>query len=174
MELNIGELYVALQVGTIDAATTTALFGIGGRLHEVADYMAGPIVAFGYTHNVINQDVWNDIPEDLQQIMIEEGAKAELEALRLAPFQNVAAVQGNQLLGVQPHPILSRPARAHPVRRLPQHVLPGWLNRLGYPDSGSDVVAIYNDSVAPYTGLSIAPDGSINQVPITKGPAASR
>ena len=174
VELNIGELYVALQVGTIDAATTTALFGIGGRLHEVADYMAGPIVAFGYTHNVINQDVWNDIPEDLQQIMIEEGAKAELEALRLAPFQNVAAVQGNQLLGVQPIPF-SPDLHAHILSVvLPQHVLPGWLNRLGYPDSGSDVVAIYNDSVAPYTGLSIAPDGSINQVPITKGPAASQ
>lgn len=174
VELSIGELYVALQVGTIDAATTTALFGIGGRLHEVADYMAGPIVAFGYTHNIINQDLWNDIPEDLQQIMIEEGAKAELEALRLAPFQNVAAVQGNQTLGVQPIPF-SPDLHAH-IRSvvLTEHVLPGWLNRLGYPDSGSDVVAIYNDSVAPYTGLLIAPDGSINQVPITKGPAASR
>ena len=173
VELNIGELYVALQVGTIDAATTTALFGIGGRLHEVADYMAGPIVAFGYTHNVINKDLWNDIPEDLQQIMIEEGAKAELEALRLAPFQNVAAVQGNQLLGVQPTPF-SPDLHAH-IRAvvLPEHVLPEWLNRLGYPDSGADVVEIYNDSVAPYTGLAIAPDGSINQVPITRGPAAS-
>ena len=174
VELSIGELYVALQVGTIDAATTTALFGIGGRLHEVADYMAGPIVAFGYTHNIINRDLWNDIPEDLQQIMIEEGAKAELEALRLAPFQNVAAVEGNRLLGVQPTPF-SPDLHAH-IRSvvLPEHVLPGWLDRLGYPDNGSDVVAIYNDSVAPYTGLSIASDGSINQVPITKGPAASR
>ena len=173
VELNIGELYVALQVGTIDAATTTALFGISGRLHEVADYMAGPIVAFGYTHNIINQDVWNDIPADLQQIMIEEGAKSELEALRLAPFQNVAAVQGNQILGVQPIPF-SPEIHAH-IRSvvLTEHVLPGWLNRLGYPDNGADVVQIYNDSVAPYTGLSIAPDGSINQAPITKGPAAS-
>ena len=105
--------------------------------------------------------------------MIEEGAKAELEALRLAPFQNVAAVQGNQLLGVQPTPF-SPDLHAH-IRAvvLPEHVLPEWLNRLGYPDSGADVVEIYNDSVAPYTGLAIAPDGSINQVPITKGPAAS-
>ena len=174
VELSIGELYIALQVGTIDAVTTTALFGIGGRLYEVADYMAGPIVAFGYTHNIINRDLWNDIPEDLQQIMIEEGAKAELEALRLAPFQNVAAVQGNQILGVQPIPF-SPDLHAH-IRSvvLTEHVLPGWLDRLGYPDSGSDVVEIYNNSVAPYTGLSIAPDGSINQVPITKGPAASR
>ena len=170
VELNIGELYVALQVGTIDAATTTALFGIGGRLHEVADYMAGPIVAFGYTHNIINRDVWNNIPEDLQQIMIEEGAKAELEALRLAPFQNVAAVQGNQILGVQPIPF-SPELHAH-IRSvvLTEHVLPGWLNRLGYPGSGSDVVQIYNDNVAPYTGLSIAEDGSVYEVPITKGP----
>ncbi len=174
VELSIGELYIALQVGTIDAVTTTALFGIGGRLYEVADYMAGPIVAFGYTHNIINQDLWNDIPEDLQQIMIEEGAKAELEALRLAPFQNVAAVQGNQILGVQPIPF-SPELHGH-IRSvvLTEHVLPGWLDRLGYPGSGADVVAIYNESVAPYTGLSIAPDGSINQVPITKGPAASQ
>ena len=174
VELSIAELYIALQVGTIDAATTTALFGIGGRLHEVADYMAGPIVAFGYTHNIINRDLWNDIPEDLQRIMIEEGAKAELEALRLAPFQNVAAVEGNRLLGVQPIPF-SPDLHAHIQSVvLTEHVLPGWLNRLGYPDSGSDAVEIYNDNVAPYTGLSIAPDGAINQVPITRGPAASR
>jgi hypothetical protein len=36
--------------------------------------------------------------------MIEEGAKAELEGLRPAPFQNIAAVQINLGLGMQPVP----------------------------------------------------------------------
>ena len=74
----------------------------------MSDFIAGPVIGFGYTNNVINKDVWDDIPEDLQQIMIEEGAKAELEALRLAPFENLFGLQANLTLGVQPVPFPKR------------------------------------------------------------------
>ena len=94
--LGPGQSYVALELDQIDAATTGVLLAIPDRLYEVADYMAGPIIGFGYTNNVINKDLWNEIPEDLQQIIIEEGARAELEGLRLSPFQNVVGLQINQ------------------------------------------------------------------------------
>ncbi len=55
---------------------------------------------------------------------------------------------------------------------LPEHVIPGWLRRLGYPGTGADTVAIYNAKSAPYSGLMIAPDGSVERIPITKGPRA--
>jgi transcriptional regulator of met regulon len=134
--------------------------------------MAGPIIGFGYTNNVINKDVWNEIPEDLQQIMIEEGAKAELEALRLAPFQNVAAVALNQQLGVQPMPFSDDVQKDVLEVVLPERVIQGWLRRLGYPGKNSDTVDIYSEKVSPFTGLWVNEDGSIEQVPITEGTRA--
>ncbi len=172
VELSVGELYTALQIGTVDAAVTTLLLGVTGSLYEVADHIAGPVIGFGYTNNVINQDVWDGIPTDLQQIIIEEGAKAELEALRLAPFQNFIALEAAEDLGLEAAPFSDETQEHIQTVVLTEHVLPGWLRRLGYPGSGADAVAIYNAKSAPYTGLMIAPDGSIERVPITKGPRA--
>ena len=169
---DVTQLYVALEQGFVDAAVYGALLGASGRLYEVTDFMAGPVVGFGYTNNVINKEVWSEIPEDVQQIITEEGAKAELEGLRLAPFQNVAAVAINQQLGMQPIPF-SEDIHAHiQTVVLPEHVIPGWLRRLGYPEKNAEIVAIANEKMSPYTGLWINDDGTIERVPITKGPRA--
>jgi TRAP-type C4-dicarboxylate transport system substrate-binding protein len=171
--LGPAEIYTGLERGFVDAAVTAALLAAPDRLFEVADYMSGPVIGFGYTNNVINKDVWNKIPTDLQQIIVEEGAKAELEGLRLAPFQNIVAVQINQTLGVQPVPFSEDMVRHIQTVVLPEHVIPGWMRRIGYPGKGADIVAALNAKVSPYLGLKIAEDGSIEQVPITKGPRAN-
>jgi TRAP-type C4-dicarboxylate transport system substrate-binding protein len=170
--LGPAEIYPALERGLVDAVATALLLAAPNRLFEVADFMAGPVIAFGYTNNVVNKDVWDEIPADLQQIITEEGAKAELEALRLAPFQNLIAVQINQTLGIQPVPFSEDIRRHIQTVVLPDHVIPGWLRRLGYPGKGEDIVAIANSKVAPYIGMEIAEDGSLRPVPITKGPLA--
>ena len=170
--LDLAEVYTSLERGFVDASANGALLSVPDRLFEVSDYMAGPIIGFGYTNNVINQDVWNDIPEDLQQIIVEEGAKAELEGLRIAPFQNVAPVLINQTLGVQPIPFSEDILRHIQTVVLPEHIIPGWLRRLGYPEKGADAVALANATISPYTGIWINDDGSLGQVPITKGPRA--
>ncbi len=172
VELSVGDMYTALQIGTVDAAVTTLLLGVTGSLYEVADHIAGPVIGFGYTNNVINKDVWDGIPEDLQQIIIEEGAKAELEALRLAPFQNFIALEAAQDRGLEAAPFSDQVREHIQTVVLPEHVIPGWLRRLGYPGSGAEAVAIYNAKSAPYTGLMINPDGSVEQAPITRGPRA--
>ena len=168
--LGPGQSYVALQLGNIDFATTGALLAIPDRLYEVADYMAGPIIGFGYTNNVINKDVWNEIPEDLQQIIIEEGAKAELEGLRLSPFQNIVAVQINQQFGLEIVPFSEEIVEHIQTVVLPEHVIPGWLKRLGYPGKNDAIVNAANQKTSAYTGIWINEDGSIGKVPITKGP----
>ena len=171
---SLAELYTSLDQGIVDAALYAVLLASSAKLFEVTHYMSGPLVGFGYTNNVINRDVWDEIPADLQQIMIEEGARAELEALRLAPFQNVAAVAINQQLGMQPAPF-SPETQQHILQViLPEYVIPGWLQRLGFPGRNQEVVAIYNEKSSPYTGLWINEDGTIRQVEITKGPAASQ
>ena len=172
VELEVSEIYTALQIGTVDATVTTALLGVTGRLFEVADYIAGPVIGFGYTNNVINQDVWNRMPEDLQRIMIEEGAKMELEALRLAPFQNFVALEANKMAGLTPIPFSEETLQHIEETVVPEHVMPGWLRRLGYPERGQEIVEIANEKSAPYTGLLINADGTVERVAITKGPRA--
>ena len=167
--LGPGQSYTAIEIGQVDAATLGILLSLADRIYEVTDYLAGPIIAFGYTNNVINKDVWDEIPADLQQIIIEEGAKAELEALRLAPFDNLYALQANLALGMSPVPFSQEILDHIDNVVLPQHILPGWIERLGYPDRNADVVAAYNEIISPYVGYAFNEDGSIFEVPITKG-----
>ena len=172
--LSIAELYTSLDQGIVDAAVYGALLATSARLFEVTDYMAGPIIGFGYTNNVIHKEVWDAIPADLQQIMTEEGAKAELEGLRLAPFQNVAAVQINMQLGMQPVPFSEEIHKHIQTVVLPEYVIPGWLRRLRFPGENAEIVAIFNEKLSPYSGLWINDDGTIKRVPITKGPRAGQ
>lgn len=168
-----GADYLALQNGTVDVGTTGALLAIGGRYHEISKYMAGPVIGFGYTTNVINSDLWNSIPADLQQIILEEGAIAELEALRIAPYHNVLAVQANQSAGIQPIPFSEDIVRYIAGVVLPENVIPEWLNRLGYPERNQDAVRIFNEHAGPYIGVKIEDDGSVSATEITKGPRAA-
>ena len=168
-----GADYLALQNGTVDVGTTGALLAVGGRYYEIADYMAGPIIGFGYTTNVINGDKWESIPADLQQIILEEGARAELEALRIAPYHNILAVQANQSAGVQPIPFSEDIIRHIAGVVLPRNIIPDWLDRLGYPEHNQDAVRIFNEHAGPYIGLRIEEDGTVSPSEITKGPRAN-
>ena len=49
---------------------------------------------------MINCDVWRSIPNNLQQIIL-EGAKSELETLRLAAIQNESGPQKNIDAGME-------------------------------------------------------------------------
>ena len=166
------EVYTALERGILDAGVTGATPGYGQRWYEVAEYLNGPLRSLLSTNNVINADVWNDIPADLQQIFIEEGAKAELEQLRLTSIQNVIGVQkiidaGMTLVEFSPE----LAEHSFDVAVI-EHVIPGWLNRVGYPGKGDNAVATFNEHVGPYVGLRIESDGSVAQVPIIQGPHA--
>ena len=168
------EVYTALERGILDAGVTGSTPGYGQRWYEVTTYLNGPLKSLLSTNNVINSDVWNDIPADLQQILIEEGAKSELEQLRLTSIQNVTGVQKN--LSAEPPMELVEfsPALAeHSLNvAVKQHVIPGWLNRLHYPGAGDEAVGMFNEHVGPYVGMSIDAEGTVSDVAITKGPHA--
>ena len=166
------EVYTALERGILDAGVTGSTPGHGQRWYEVTDYLNGPLKSLLSTNNVVNADVWNSIPSDLQQILIEEGAKAELEQLRLTSIQNVTGVQKNVDAGmtlVEFSPELAE--HSFNVSVL-EHVIPGWLRRVGYPEKGDEAVGMFNEHVGPYVGVSIEADGSVSSSNITKGPHA--
>lgn len=169
------EVYTALERDIIiDAAVTGANRGLSERWYEVTDYMNGPLHSFNATINAINNGVWRTIPSDLQQILIEEGAKQELEALRLAAIQNLTAIQRNVDIGLE---LVEFDAemRMQSFQAARLHVLPNWVERLlRYSKGGWQMVEVFNSKIGPLVGLNIRGDGSVANVPITEGPHAGK
>ena len=166
------EVYTALERGIIDAGVTGSTPGYGQRWYEVAGYLNGPLKSLLSTNNIVNAEVWDSIPPDLQQIFIEEGTKSELEQLRLTSIQNVTGVQKNIDAGMELVEFTPELADYSLNVAVMEHVVPGWLRRLGYPGRNDDAVDMFNEHVGPYVGVSIGADGNVGTADITKGPHA--
>ena len=171
------EVYTALERGILDAGVTGANPGLSQRWYEVTTYMNGRLYSFNSTTNVVNGDVWADIPADIQQILLEEGAKQELEALRLTAIHNVTGITRNIEAGLELVEF-GPEAQALSKRAGAESVLPNWLQRLGYPGEGQEVVDVFNEKIGPFVGLRVDLDASdergftVVDVPITLGPHA--
>lgn len=76
VSVGVGEVYEALQRGTLDYSWLNLGNILSNRLHEVGKNVCGPAMSIAGHLIVIGQDTWNDLPEDIQQIMIEEAEKA--------------------------------------------------------------------------------------------------
>ncbi len=167
------EVYPAMERGILDAGVTGANPGLSQRWYEVTDYMNGPLTSFNSTIIAINDQVWDGIPGDLQQILLEEGAKFELEALRLAAIQNITPLQRNIDAGIE-YAEFSTEIRTLGFESAVESVIPGWIKRLGYPRSGHGTVETFNEHVSPYVGLYIDENGSAVRTGITAGPHAGK
>ena len=68
--MSSGELYLALQTGTIDGALRPLLTGVGRKLDEVADYLTlvPRFQAWG-DMLVMNKDKWDRLSEEQQEIL---------------------------------------------------------------------------------------------------------
>jgi len=155
------EVYTGLERGIIDAGSTSPWGAYGQRWYEVVDYIVGPIASTFVTLNqIINKKVWDGLPPDIQQILLEEGAKYELETLRLAPAWNesgIPALQGKGMELVEFSPELK--ARSFEVAL--ERVIPQWVKRLGGPDT--EGARIFNEKITPLTGVKINPDGTASK-----------
>ena len=87
------EVYTALERGIFDAGMTGGSAGHDQRWYEVADYIVGPAISMPADLLIFNPYTWASLPGDFQQILIEEGARAELEELRMAPVWNATGLQ---------------------------------------------------------------------------------
>ena len=159
------EVYTALERGILDCGVTGSDPAYGQRWYEVTKYMNGPLISLTSTNNVVNGTVWDKLPDDLRKIFIEEGAKSELEQLRLMAIQNEVGTEKNIRAGLE-LVLFTDELEAQSQATVTENVIPGWLRRLGGADKPA--VALFNDKVGPWVGLKINPDGSVSEVPITK------
>jgi TRAP-type C4-dicarboxylate transport system substrate-binding protein len=159
------EVYTALERGILEAGVTGGDAGHGQRWYEVTKYINGPLVSWPSSVNVVNKKVWEKLPPDLQQIMIEEGAKNELEALRLAATQNELGLEKNIRAGMELVEF-SPEVRARSNAAIFERMVPNWVKRVGGPDK--PFIKVFNEAIGTRVGLSVQPDGSVVKVPITK------
>ena len=150
------EVYTALERGILDAGVTGAHAGHGQRWYEVTDNLIGPFISMPMGFETMNVDTWNRIPADLQAIIIEEGAKMELENLRLAAVWNETGVKVNVDAGMTFIPWSNEMKDFVYEEVALGRVLPNWIARVG-----PDEIAIWNDIVAPWAKVQIEAGGSI-------------
>lgn len=80
--MNFGDMYTGIQQGAVDGAELVYANIPGGKLFEVLDYAneTGHILLINF--EVVSAKWFNSLPEEYQQILVEECDKAGLEASR--------------------------------------------------------------------------------------------
>ncbi len=81
--MSSGDLYVALQRGTIDATSRPLITGIGRKLYEVLDNVTVVNMSYFSTALAINLNTWNKLPADIQKIMQEAADERGQEQLQM-------------------------------------------------------------------------------------------
>ncbi len=67
-----GEIYTALQLGTLDAATWSVEGFLGYSWYEVAPYIMTPCISdHNVSHILINLNAWRSLPDDFKEIVLE-------------------------------------------------------------------------------------------------------
>jgi len=67
--MSSGELYLALQRGTIDGCTRPLITGLGRKLYEVVEHLSVTNMAYFCSFLAINKKKWDSLPKDVQEIM---------------------------------------------------------------------------------------------------------
>lgn len=78
VSLTTGEMYEALDRGTVDFLTIPMRHMLAYDLHEVGSHVCGPIFVFANGHTtVMNGDVWDELSDDQQAVLEEASAEAQ-------------------------------------------------------------------------------------------------
>lgn len=70
----LSEYYTAMERGTVDIGSSSIYVWNDGGSYEVTKYMIKPGFYIGTPGMIVNLDVWNKIPADMQQLMTEQFA----------------------------------------------------------------------------------------------------
>ena len=161
------DVYSALERGAIDGVVSCASCGHEQRWYEVADYIVGPLFNISHSWLTVNQELWDTMPRDLQNIVLEEGARhAYLNRYFLLTHFDPEAVQKYVAEGLK-RAHLSYAILDEMRLAATKNVIPRWVDRAGGPYSeGLDRInALFNRYVYPIVNVYINPDGSASIEP---------
>lgn len=86
---SFGELYTALQQGTYDAMESPISLYYTNKFHEVQNYLTLTGHVYAATILLMNNDFYKDLPEDLQEIVMEVSEEYRTEQRKIANEQDI-------------------------------------------------------------------------------------
>ncbi|MBE1555267.1 DctP family TRAP transporter solute-binding subunit [Sporosarcina limicola] len=84
-----GELYTALQQGTYDAMESPISLYYLNKFYEVQDYLSLTGHVYAATILLMNNEFYNELPEDLQKMVVEASEEYRTEQRKLAQKQDI-------------------------------------------------------------------------------------
>ena len=96
-----GEVYTALQQGTIDGVDTSVIYVQDGNFQEVVKYSTLTNHSALQMVTFINQDFFDKLPADLQTIVMDAAAKTTVEQRTIAVAVDETAMQIMKDAGVE-------------------------------------------------------------------------
>lgn len=91
--MSFGEIYTALQQGTIDGVDTSVIYVQDGNFQEVTKYSTLTNHTALQMVTFINQDFFDSLPADLQQVVTDAAAKTTVEQRQIAVEVDEKAMQ---------------------------------------------------------------------------------
>ena len=154
------DVYPALERGVLDGAVTCGSCAVGQKWFEVTDYLTGPVPGtFAETFITFNATQWNSLPTEFQNIIREEGVLHSERAKQAALNADVEA-EGELIALGMTHSNFSEEMLVILKDAAASSVIPKWAERAGGPES--EAVKLYNEKVAPITGLKVEADGTVS------------
>lgn len=96
-----GELYTALQQGTYDAMDCPISLYYTNKFYEVQDYLTLTGHVYAATSLLMNDDFYNDLPEDLQELLMEASEEFRDQQRELAQQQDTEFMEQLVAEGMQ-------------------------------------------------------------------------
>ncbi|TVR09032.1 MAG: hypothetical protein EA385_08405 [Salinarimonadaceae bacterium] len=96
----VGEVYEAIDRGTIDYSFLNPGNILSNRLYEVGQYSCGPFMSIAGHFIVIGNRTWDRLPADLQELILEEAAFAQtayveaINTLEASAMEQIKAAGG--------------------------------------------------------------------------------
>ncbi len=153
------EVYTALERGVLDCGVTVAFASVAQRWYEVTQYMVGPLATQAVNTVMISPQVWKDLPTDIQQILLEEGARHELEGLRVTPAWNEVWIPRNIEAGMIYQEFTPELLEHQRNVVATDFVIPGFVNRQD-ENNRANMIDLFNEKISPIVGIKILPDGT--------------
>lgn len=96
-----GELYTALQQGTYDAMDCPISLYYTNKFYEVQDYLTLTGHVYAATSLLMNDDFYNELPEDLQELLMEASEEFREQQRELAQQQDTEFMEQLEAEGMQ-------------------------------------------------------------------------
>ena len=162
VSLAFGEVYTALERGTVDCAITGAGSGNSVKWPEVTTHLYTQALSWSVSGYFVNLGWWNKLDPAVRALMektmseVQEAQwKLGVEATNDGIACNVGRAADCKLHGLVKRPMVEVKAQANTAasiqKELVEDVLPGWVKRCG-----ARCGQVYNDVIAPITGFKYA------------------